>query len=129
MTAPFEVSGTDRGPTRSHLTTDQITSLRALLFEQLEVQHSALEEHDETLDGASLDVIDAAVTSERELAAAFVLFTRDTAAELHAALARMDAGTYGQCEGCGAPIPFERLEALPETRFCVSCPRPKGLFG
>jgi RNA polymerase-binding transcription factor DksA len=129
MTAPFEVSGTDSGPAPSHLTTTQQQRLRSLLFEQLEVQRAALEEHDETLDGATHDVVDAAVTSERELAAAFVLFTRDTAAELLAALARMDAGSYGRCEGCGAVIPYERLEALPETRFCVSCPRHGGLFG
>jgi RNA polymerase-binding transcription factor DksA len=128
MTAPFEVSGTESGPAPSHLTSTQQQHLRSLLCEQAAVQRAALEEHDETLEGATHDVVDAAVTSERELAAAFVLFTREAATELHAALARLDAGSYGRCEGCGAAIPYERLEALPETRFCVSCPRPGGLF-
>lgn len=38
------------------------------------------------------------------------------------ALAQIAAGTYGSCESCGQPIPFERLEALPGTQTCVSCP-------
>jgi RNA polymerase-binding transcription factor DksA len=35
------------------------------------------------------------------------------------ALSRLDAGTYGTCHRCGEPIPVERLEAVPATRFCV----------
>lgn len=40
-------------------------------------------------------------------------------AEVEAALERLDEGTYGRCEACGRPIPAERLEARPATRFCV----------
>ena len=31
-----------------------------------------------------------------------------------------------QCELCGAAIPEERLQALPETRRCVDCARANG---
>ena len=41
--------------------------------------------------------------------------------DVDAALARMDEGTYGICERCGATIPDERLEARPWTTLCVSC--------
>lgn len=34
------------------------------------------------------------------------------------ALDRLDAGTYGACETCGAAIGDDRLEAVPATRFC-----------
>ena len=37
------------------------------------------------------------------------------------ALARFDAGTYGECEECGNPIGFSRLQARPEARLCISC--------
>jgi len=37
------------------------------------------------------------------------------------ALARIEEGTYGWCQECGAEIPFERLEALPSTPYCVQC--------
>jgi RNA polymerase-binding transcription factor DksA len=41
--------------------------------------------------------------------------------EAREALRRMDAGTYGKCEGCGQAIAKARLEAIPYTRFCVKC--------
>lgn len=37
------------------------------------------------------------------------------------ALARLDAGTYGQCVDCGRALPDERLEARPEAERCVEC--------
>ena len=42
-------------------------------------------------------------------------------AALDAALARLDAGTYGVCAGCGRPIAAERLAAHPATTRCVAC--------
>lgn len=42
-------------------------------------------------------------------------------AEIDAALERLQQGTFGVCEGCGAEIGAARLEALPMTRTCVSC--------
>jgi RNA polymerase-binding transcription factor DksA len=37
------------------------------------------------------------------------------------ALDRIAAGTYGICILCRGPIPFERLEVIPETGTCVRC--------
>jgi DnaK suppressor protein len=37
------------------------------------------------------------------------------------ALAKLDEGTYGTCDGCGDPIPEKRLEAMPESTHCVRC--------
>jgi YteA family regulatory protein len=34
------------------------------------------------------------------------------------ALERMREGTYGSCAICGRSIPFERLQAVPETEYC-----------
>jgi len=36
------------------------------------------------------------------------------------ALAKIDEGTYGLCDRCGALIPQERLEARPWSVLCVS---------
>lgn len=46
---------------------------------------------------------------------------RDERAEVVAALARLDAGTYGICARCGRPIPAARLEARPMATLCVAC--------
>jgi DnaK suppressor protein len=40
-----------------------------------------------------------------------------------AALARLDAGTFGTCVRCGRPIAAERLEALPWAARCIDCQR------
>lgn len=38
--------------------------------------------------------------------------------DIDAALARIEAGTWGTCEVCAQPIDGERLEALPQARHC-----------
>lgn len=44
-------------------------------------------------------------------------------AAIDAALGRLEAGTYGQCERCSQPIAEERLEALPWATKCIECKR------
>jgi DnaK suppressor protein len=41
--------------------------------------------------------------------------------EINAALERLENGSYGVCERCTEPIPFERLEVLPMTPLCTPC--------
>ncbi|WP_299726984.1 TraR/DksA C4-type zinc finger protein [uncultured Tateyamaria sp.] len=40
---------------------------------------------------------------------------------IDAALARIAAGTYGDCVKCGVEISQARLDLLPATPFCKSC--------
>jgi DnaK suppressor protein len=40
---------------------------------------------------------------------------------IQAALARVDAGTYGTCEACGEAIAPARLDARPAARRCIRC--------
>lgn len=41
--------------------------------------------------------------------------------EIEHALEKMDDGTYGYCETCQKRIKKGRLEAIPYTRYCISC--------
>lgn len=41
--------------------------------------------------------------------------------QIDAALARLHAGRYGVCAGCGGPIPVARLTAVPFATHCVPC--------
>ena len=41
--------------------------------------------------------------------------------EIDAALKRIEHGRYGWCERCSGGIGTQRLNALPETRYCLSC--------
>ena len=41
--------------------------------------------------------------------------------EVHAALARVREGSYGDCVECGEPIGVERLRVAPAAGRCVRC--------
>lgn len=88
----------------SHLSSDELGALhdglRSLL--ELETQRVAAIEADGLPPLAARDLIEMADT-------------------ISAALAKIDAGTYGICERCAAPIPFARLEAVPYAAYCVTC--------
>lgn len=43
------------------------------------------------------------------------------AEEVERALAKLDEGTYGECDACGAVIPEGRLEIHPWAVLCVPC--------
>jgi len=41
--------------------------------------------------------------------------------KIRAAQDRLAAGTINECEDCGGPIGFKRLQARPVTTLCISC--------
>jgi DnaK suppressor protein len=59
------------------------------------------------------------VTAERGEAERLATELREALDEVEAALARLDAGNYGNCEVCGKPIGEARLEAMPAARLCI----------
>ena len=65
-------------------------------------------------------------TAEKARVLGFTEGVLETLREVDAAIARMDAGTYGTCESCGATIDVERLDARPVARLCLPCKRKAG---
>jgi DnaK suppressor protein len=61
----------------------------------------------------------ATATFDREMASTLEENSTHVLAEIDAALARIDEGTYGVCVRCGEPIGQERLEALPWATLCI----------
>ena len=61
------------------------------------------------------------VTAERAEVEALATSLQDALGEVEDALRKMDAGTYGTCEGCGQAIAPARLEAKPTARLCINC--------
>jgi RNA polymerase-binding transcription factor DksA len=47
--------------------------------------------------------------------------TAQSIRDIGAALARLEEGTYGECEACGGSIGEARLEVMPEAARCVAC--------
>jgi len=108
--------------TQSHLTTLR----QALLYRRHEL-HSDVEAANEArrtveAGGEVHDSKDEADTGQRALGDD-VQLARDLAElqEVEDALGRLDAGTYGDCASCGAPIPAARLTVQPAARLCVAC--------
>jgi RNA polymerase-binding transcription factor DksA len=58
-------------------------------------------------------------TFERERDLSLLEDVEREIADVQRALVRLDRGSYGFCEACGAQIPDERLSAVPAARFCL----------
>ena len=63
----------------------------------------------------------ATIAFERSQLGALVRQVRDHLREIEAAFLRLEDGTYGCCEKCGATIGEGRLEARPVARTCILC--------
>lgn len=90
----------------------------------LEEERATLRAHIEELGVATYDenfADSAQVAAEQGENRALVDTLKETLKDVEHALERLDAGTYGQCEGCGQPIGDDRLEAMPASRLCFSC--------
>ncbi len=61
------------------------------------------------------------VTAERGETENLAQSLREALHEVDDALAKIDNGTYGNCERCGKPIASARLEAKPTARRCIDC--------
>jgi DnaK suppressor protein len=120
----------DRRLTASpHLADHQLGLLRDHLDDALAEHRRQLEQNN-----ALFDSIDGATGDDhsgqyRELARVAAERAQEAIDEVQAALARLHDGTFGSCQMCGQPIPFERLEVIPEVRHCVACPPPVSRMG
>lgn len=101
----------------------QLLVMRSFLLEQMSAQRGgeldraqAAADHFERRQDSS-----AQVATERELE--FAIGEREIGelAMIDAALARIEAGTYGECTDCGIDIPAPRLQASPEAPRCIHC--------
>jgi DnaK suppressor protein len=91
------------------------------LRDQLLAQMSGLaKESAQELPGYSLHMADSGTDNfDRDFALSLLSADQDSVYEIEEALKRIEQKTYGVCELTGKPIPRNRLEAIPWTRFTV----------
>ena len=111
-------------------TTSALLSVRTALADEharLVLEHAALqaglqEVIRDSAAGSGDDQADSgAKTFGREHEQVLADRVADALEQTERAIARIDAGTYGNCESCGQPIGEARLEAYPRATLCVSC--------
>ena len=121
---------TGKGAAKSR-TTEEVEQIRAILrgrFDDAnsEYEDALAENHKLRLveigDAAGDDQADSgSKTAERDAATSLLRTLLDRRTQAEHAMARLDDGTYGNCEGCSNPIPWERLEVFPSATTCVNC--------
>ena len=107
---------------------DAIEKLRVTLVRRREALQRALAGDlsllQELHQARTGDVLDAAAdTVQDELNSQLI---EAESRELHAiddAIARIEHGIYGKCDGCGKAIPLTRLRAVPYATDCITCRR------
>ncbi len=104
---------------------EQLRRLRASTAARIDAMRR---ERDGIVDSAALGATDdehdpegATLAFEREQLAALLSEATARLRTVDAALERVERGTYGRCERCGASIPEGRLSARPEATTCVRC--------
>lgn len=98
-------------------------------IEHHDIGNSSLTEETGELMSSSADnhlADTASETYERELDEGLEEDARAQLRQVEAALERIEAGEYGNCEVDGEPIPVERLEAVPWTTLCIEHARARG---
>lgn len=101
---------------------DDLVAQLGQLREDYRATMVAIDELQSQSDTAGEDIADAGSrTFEREHEMSLANNRRDLIDQLDHALARIDAGEYGQCESCGQAIAKARLQAFPGATLCVTC--------
>ena len=115
------MSTVDTTEYRKRLEDEQARLLHAVGFLEKENPGSVSDELGELAEGGTDNHLGDTATAlyDRELDEGLEEGARETLVEIEAALQRIDAGTYGVCEGCGKPIGAERLAAIPWARLCI----------
>jgi DnaK suppressor protein len=99
-----------------------------ILGDNRQMAHEALDgmgkEGSGDLSRAPIHLADqASDTQEQEFMLERVTVSSDTLADIDAALDRLEDGSYGTCEDCGAEIGERRLKIKPWASMCVDCRR------
>jgi len=98
---------------------DQLMERREALSGQvMEAEHSSRQRDSETTqDPADM----AANAYAKELSISMSANDRRLLGMIDEALARTEAGEYGECVNCGEPVQEKRLQAIPWARYCLKC--------
>jgi YteA family regulatory protein len=123
------------------LTKDQLNNLKDTLINEKETLQSQIDQNEEEgyLEGSQREATGELSSYDNHPAdSGTELFERtktlamdehheDQMGKVENALKAIEDGTYGKCAECGKEIPYERLEAIPYTLYCVDHSQEQGV--
>ena len=95
----------------------QLPGIRAELDQQRRFRLAQLEQ-------LAVEAAEAMATADQpriQVCRVLTLAAESALEDIDAALQRLEQGSYGTCERCAEPIPWERLDVLPMSRLCTPC--------
>ncbi len=101
---------------------ERLLALRARLQgDTTQMEDDSLKDHSKTTS-IPTDIEElGSDNADQELTLSLLGSEEDALDQIEAALQRIEDGSYGECETCGAKIPKSRLEAIPYAAQCVRC--------
>lgn len=110
-------------PPQLHALRDQLDARKEQLLQELDAVQTA---HRERMQRANSAPQDAYATQANQVAQDAVRDAEarrdhDELVAVRAALQRIEDGSYGECQDCGADVGLPRLQAFPAALRCIGC--------
>ncbi|GAA5022120.1 hypothetical protein GCM10023335_53770 [Streptomyces siamensis] len=109
----------------AQLSADDLAVLRENLHEQRLFRQEQLQQLSGPVTSRIEDRLLQQAASQIEVHIKLAASAHMVLADVEAALARMDDGTYGTCHLCRRPVERERLLIVPQARYCARCQQVK----
>ncbi|MER6627997.1 TraR/DksA C4-type zinc finger protein [Streptomyces sp. NPDC000987] len=109
------------GQSTAHLSAEDLAALRETLHEQLLFRREQLQQLAGEVASRTEVRLQQRDAAQIEVHVKLAASARMVLADVEAALARMDEGTYGICHLCRGPLDRERLVIVPQARYCGRC--------
>ena len=104
---------------------ESLERFRKALKERRDALHLRLSSTKRERGGSHCEIKDEGDRANASVAAKMSVMEQSQAGNLlkaiNGALDQIDAGTFGRCRNCGQEIGSKRLEAIPWTRYCITC--------
>ncbi|MFB7599830.1 TraR/DksA family transcriptional regulator [Streptomyces sp. NPDC056160] len=102
-------------------TAEDLAALRENLHEQRLFRREQLQQIAASATSREDALLQQRAAAQVEVRVQLAASARMVLADVEAALARMADGSYGTCHLCRGPIARERLEIVPQARYCARC--------
>ncbi|MFH1878763.1 MAG: TraR/DksA family transcriptional regulator [Candidatus Omnitrophota bacterium] len=107
---------------RKELLQKKARILQEIISLQGDSVNKSLKDVSGDLSGYSFHMADMATDLyDREFSLELAEGERNQLYALDEAIKRIDEGLYGECEACGCTITKQRLQVMPQAKYCIKC--------